>query len=202
MIMETFRARDVIKDADAALVNATKRGDQGAFEKLLSRHQQRVLAIAQRITNNREDSEDVAQECFHKACLHIDDFQGKSLFSTWLTRIAMNEAFMVLRRRGRFIAAPSDNFDQGMKSLRAESADQRPDPEEHCLRYERTQLLTKAMNHLNPAIRTTIFLCDIEECSIQETAQILGTSVSTVKSRLSRGRRKLRGTLNRGFQFT
>jgi RNA polymerase sigma-70 factor, ECF subfamily len=197
--METLPARDVGTDTDAALVAATKRGDRHAFEKLVSRHQQRVLAVAQRITNNREDAEDVVQECFHKAFLHLDGFQEKSLFATWLIRIAMNEAFMVLRRRRRVLAAVSDNSAESEKSVSPEFADQRPDPEERCLQHERTRLLTKAMNYLNSEIRTTIFLREIEERSVQETAQMLGTSVSAVKSRVSRGRRKLRRTLSTGF---
>jgi RNA polymerase sigma-70 factor, ECF subfamily len=202
MIMETFRTSDVIKDADVALVDAIKRGDQHAFEDLVSRHHKRVLAVAYRITNHREDAEDVAQECFQKVFLHIDDFQGKSLFATWLVRIAMNEAFMVLRRRRRFLAAPLDDPEEDGKSVLPESADHRPNPEQHCLRRERARLLAKAMDHLNPEIRTTIFLRDIEERSVQETAQILGTSVSAVKSRLFRGRRVLSGAVNRELLFT
>jgi RNA polymerase sigma-70 factor (ECF subfamily) len=80
-------------------VAATKCGETHAFEKLVFRYKRRVFAVAQRITNNREDAEDVVQESFHKAFLHLDDFQEKSRFSNWLTRIAMNEAFMLLRRR-------------------------------------------------------------------------------------------------------
>src|SRR5437660_8151347 len=97
--MKTSYTTSLNRDADSALVAATKRGDTQAFEELVLRHRQRVLAVALRITNNREDAEDVAQESFHKAFLHLDAFQEKSRFSTWLTRIVMNEAFMLLRRR-------------------------------------------------------------------------------------------------------
>ncbi len=89
--METSYATSIDKDSDGVLVAAAKCGDTQAFEELVFRHEQRVLAVAQRITNNREDAEDVAQESFHKVFLHLDDFQEKSRFSTWLTRIAMNE---------------------------------------------------------------------------------------------------------------
>ena len=88
--MEAFRASDVNGDSDGALVTAAKYGDTRAFEELVLRYKARVLAVAQRITNNREDAEDVAQESFHKAYLHLGDFQEQSLFSTWLTRIVMN----------------------------------------------------------------------------------------------------------------
>ena len=91
------------RDSDAALVAATRRGETHAFAELVLRHKQRVFAVVQRITKNREDSEDVIQESFHKAFLHLDGFQEKSEFSTWLVRIAMNEAFMVLRRKRRAV---------------------------------------------------------------------------------------------------
>src|SRR5690348_18031242 len=83
--MEAPSGTRINKDSDCALVAAAKRGDPRAFEELVLRHRQRVLAVAQRITNNREDAEDAAQESFHKAFLHLDAFQEKSRFTTWLT---------------------------------------------------------------------------------------------------------------------
>ena len=189
----------ISKDSDGALVAATKRGDTQAFEELVLRHKQRVLAVAQRITNNWEDSEDVAQESFHKAFLHLDGFQEKSRFSTWLTRIAMNEAFMLLRRRRGVVEVLPENPDDGMNSSSEAFVDQSPNPEESCSQRERKQLLTEAINRLGPAIRTTILLRDIEERSIKETAQILGTSITAVKARIFQGRRKLRDSVHRGL---
>src|SRR5258707_13359552 len=104
------------KDSDGALVAATKRGDAQAFEELVLRHRQKVVAVAQRITNNRDDAEDVAQESFHKAFLHLEAFQEKSRFSTWLTRIAMNEAFMLLRRRRGIVEVLPENPDDDIRS--------------------------------------------------------------------------------------
>src|SRR5438445_13107998 len=103
--METSCGTGVNRDSDGALVAAAKRGDTRAFEELVLRHKQRVLAVAQRITNNREDAEDVAQESFHKAFLHLGSFQEKSRFSTWLTRLAMTEAFMLPRKRRAMVEA-------------------------------------------------------------------------------------------------
>src|SRR5260370_14303241 len=171
------------QDSDGALVAATKRGDTQAFDELVVRHKQRVLAVAQRITNNREDAEDVAQESFHKAFLHLDAFQEKSLFSTWLTRIAINEAFMLLRRRRGAVEVLRENPDDGTESSSEAFVDQSPNPEESCWRRERTQLLTEAINCLSPTIRTAILLRDIEERSVKETAQSLGASITTVKGR-------------------
>ena len=194
--METFGAISIGKDSDGTLVAAAKLGDSQAFEELVFRHKHKVLAMAQRITNNREDAEDVVQESFHKAFLHLQSFQEKSRFSTWLTRIAMNEAFILLRRRrGVFEVLPGSPDDDAKSSSEA-FVDQSPNPEESCWRRERTNLLAKAINRLGPKIRTTILLRDIEERSVEETAQILGTSITAVKARVFQGRRKLRGTLS------
>jgi RNA polymerase sigma-70 factor (ECF subfamily) len=194
--MEAVRTRDLDADSDAALVAATKSGEPLAFETLVLRHKRRVFALAQRITNNHEDAEDVVQESFHKAFLHLKAFQERSQFSTWLTRIAMNEAFMLLRRRrGIHEVLPDNSEDDGVDAASAAFVDQRPDPEQSCSMRERAQLLTKAINQLGPKTRHTIMLRDIEERSAEETAQILGTSVSAVKARVFQGRQKLRRTV-------
>jgi RNA polymerase sigma factor (sigma-70 family) len=197
--MKTFHAEGTDKDSDEALVAAAKRGGTQAFETLVLRHEQKVLAVAQRITNNREDAEDVAQESLHKAFVHLGDFQEKSRFSTWLTRIAMNEAFMLLRRRRGVVEVLPENPEDGAKSNSEAFVDQSPNPEESCWRRERTQLLTAAINRLRPRVRSTILLRDIEERSAEETAQILGTSIGAVKARVFQGRRKLRRTVNAGL---
>jgi RNA polymerase sigma-70 factor, ECF subfamily len=197
--MATYCSTSTNKLSDEELVAATKRGDAQAFEQLVLCHRLRVLAVAQRITNNREDAEDVAQESFHKAFLHLDAFQEKSRFSTWLTRIAMNEAFMLLRRRRGVVEVLPDSLDDDMKSTSEAFVDRGPNPEESCWQRERTELLTEAINRLGPKIRSTILLRHIEERSAEETARILGTSIAAVKARVFQGRRKLRGALNTGF---
>jgi RNA polymerase sigma-70 factor (ECF subfamily) len=194
--MKTSYASVIAKESDGALVAAARSGDNLAFEKLVFRHKQRVLAVAQRITNNREDAEDVSQESFHKAFLHLNAFQEKSQFSTWLTRITMNEAFMLLRRRRGFLEVLPESPDDDAKSGLERFVDQSPNPEESCWRGERMDLLSKAIHRLAPKIRSTILLRDIEERSVEETAHILGTSISAVKARVFQGRRKLRRTVN------
>jgi RNA polymerase sigma-70 factor, ECF subfamily len=159
--MKTSCTISIDKHSDGALVAATKRGDSRAFEELVLRHKHRVLAVAQRITNNWEDAEDVAQESFHKAFLHLDGFQEKSRFSTWLTRITMNEAFMLLRRRRGVVKVLPENPDDAIESSSEAFVDHSPNPEESCWQRERTQLLTDAINCLGPAIRTAILLRDI-----------------------------------------
>ncbi len=197
--MKTICTTSIDKHSDGALVAATKLGDTQAFEELVRRHKHRVLAVAQRITNNREDAEDVAQESLHKAFLHLDSFQEKARFSTWLTRIAMNEALMLLRRKRGFFEVLPERPDDGAQSAPEAFVDQRPSPEESCWRGERRKLLTAAINRLHPTIRRTMLLRDIEERSVKETAQILGASISAVKARLFHGRRRLRRTVNPGL---
>jgi RNA polymerase sigma-70 factor, ECF subfamily len=193
--MEANHASDASQDS-AVLVAAAKRGNTHAFEELVFRYEQRALAVALRITKNREDAEDVVQESFHKAFVHLHTFQQNSRFSTWLTRIAMNEAFMLLRRRRGIHEVLPDNPDDDAKSVMEAFADQSPTPEESYSRRERAEHLIKAINGLGPKTRTTILLRDIEERSLEETAQILGTSTAAVKARQFHGRRKLRRTMN------
>ena len=197
--METVRATNIAKESDGALVAAAKGGDNQAFEELVLRHEPRVLSVAQRITNNREDAQDVAQESFHKAFCHLNTFQEKARFSTWMTRIAMNEAFMLLRRRRATPEVLPESLDDGEQILSERFVDQRPTPEQSCRLREREQILTAAINRLGPKIRRAILLRDIEERSAEETAQILGTSISAVKARVFQGRRKLRATVNPGL---
>jgi RNA polymerase sigma-70 factor, ECF subfamily len=199
--MGTFHATLATPESESGVVTAAKRGDADAFEQLVLRYKRRVFATALRITNNREDAEDVVQESFHKVFLHLRTFEERSRFSTWLMRIAMNEALMLVRRRRGIIEILPDNHEDGMDTVSEAFVDQRPDPEQSCLRRERSELLTRAINRLAPKTRTTIMLRDIEERSAEETAQILDTSVSAVKARVFHGRRKLRRTVNQNREF-
>jgi len=160
--MRTSCTTGINKDSDGALVAAAKHGDIQAFEELVLRHQQRVFAVAQRITNNREDAEDVTQESFHKAFLHLDVFQEKSRFSTWLIRIAINEAIMLIRGRRRVFEALPGSPDDDVRSFSEAFVDRSPSPEESCWQRERKELLSEAVNRLRPKIRTTILLRDFE----------------------------------------
>ena len=150
--MATFRTIGVDKDSDAILVAAAKCGDTLAFERLVLRYKSRVFAMAKRITKNREDAEDVVQESFHKAFRHLKNFQEKSRFSTWMTRIAMNEAFMLLRRRRGIPETMPEGPDDVAESFSAKFVDQRPSPEEAYRQSERKELLTEAINRLGPKI--------------------------------------------------
>jgi RNA polymerase sigma-70 factor, ECF subfamily len=199
--MGTSLVTSIEKDPDHALVTAAKRGDTHAFENLMLRHKRKVFAIALRITKNREDAEDVVQESFHKAFLHLGGFQEASQFYTWLTRITCNEACMLLRRRRRVPEVLPLTTDDNVNFVPEAFVDQNPNPEESCRRREHSELLTDAINRLGPTIRKTMWLRMVEERSVEETAQMLDTSVAAVKSRVCRGRRELSGTLNRALLY-
>lgn len=182
---------------DGALVTAAKSGSIGAFEVLVKRHQGRILRVARRATRNREDAEDIVQQSLQKAFGHLHKFEERSSFSTWLTRIAINEGFMCLRRR-RAKAVWVDALTPSKEAaLTLQIPDPSANPERSCARRETEQFLFSAINQLTPGVRTAIQLCDLDEHSLKESAHMMGLSVTAVKSRVSRGRRELRKTLKR-----
>ena len=183
---------------DAALVVAAKSGDGHAFEILVGRHEQRILFVARRITRTREDAEDVAQQSFQKAFTHLRKFEGRSAFSTWLTRIAITEALMFLRRSRGLREVLIDDLNDGEETgIALEFPDSSPDPEASYSQREWTEMLSSAMNELPYGTRRAIQLREIEERSSEETARIMGISVSALKGRMFHGRRKLRERLKR-----
>jgi len=134
--------------------------------------------VVQRMTRNREDSEDVVQQSFQKAFVHLKDFQGESLFSTWLTRIAINEALMLLRRkRGSREVPMAESTTEDETALPMDVPDSGPNPEDSCLRREQERILSAAVNELTPGMREAIELRELGELSTGETAQVMGLSV-------------------------
>ena len=183
---------------DAALVAAAKKGDSRAFEVLVGRYQSRIRAIASRFTRVREDAEDIAQQSFQKAFIHLKGFEGNAAFSTWLTRITINEALMWLRRKRASPEVPIEESGVADEAaLRPEFPDSDPSPEDRCLQGERKRILTAAINKLTPGMRTAIELRELGELSTEETAQVMELSVGAVKARVFHGRRKLRAMLRR-----
>ena len=189
----------LLKAEDAVLVAAAKNGSIGAFEVLVKRHRGRILRIAQRVTRNREDAEDVVQQSLQKAFGHLHKFEERSSFSTWLTRIAINEAIMCLRsRRARAVWVDVLTPSKEGTLTALQIPDPSASPERSCAQRETERFLFFAINQLTPGVRTAIQLCDLEEQSLKESAHMMGLSVTAVKSRVSRGRRELRKTL-KGF---
>ncbi len=186
----------VPRTGDMTLVAAAKNGNRKAFDILIERHQQRIFFVARRMTRRREDAEDVVQQSFQNAFAHLRTFEGRSAFSTWLTRIAITEALMFLRRsRGSREVSIDDLNGNEETTTVLEVPDSSPDPEAIYSQREWVEMLSLAMNELPAGIRRAIQLRGLDERSSEETARIMGISVSALKGRMFHGRRKLRERL-------
>src|SRR6202044_833233 len=187
----------VVKDDEGSLVAAAKGGDINAFETLVGRYERKIFRLAQNITQNKEDAEDVMQEAFLKAYQHLSEFQGNSRFYTWLVRIAVNQALMKLRKRRPNQVSLDEEIEAGEESMPREVEDWGPSPEDRYEQSELGKILGDTTADLDPPFRIVFQLRDIEELSTEETAEVLGLSVPAVKSRLLRARLKLRQKLNK-----
>ena len=186
---------------ESTLVAQTRDGDVAAFGELVRRYEGKIFRLAQHVTQNREDAEDVLQETFMKAYEHLVQFKGDSKFYTWIVRIAVNQALMKLRRRKTDKSVSLDEtIDTGEDTVVREIAAWGEDPEEQFSREELGGILDDAIQSLDPLYRNVFVLRDINELSTEETADALGLSVPAVKSRLLRARLQLREKLTRFFK--
>ena len=178
--------------SDERLVAVAKMGHGAAFDELYKRHAERMFRTTHRITRNREDAEDALQECFLNAFLHLRSFDGRSRFSTWLTRIAMNAALMKLRKNRGARDLPLVELAEASE-LRPEQrlADPAPNPEECYAKSEREAILRDEIAKLRPTIRKAVEI-QLQDSSSYETAEILGLSLTAVKAQLFHARTALR----------
>src|ERR1700740_1391130 len=187
--------------AENTLVAQSRQGDTRAFGELVRRYEGKIFRLAQHVTQNREDAEDVLQETFMKAYEHLEQFKGDSKFYTWIVRIAVNQALMKLRRRRTDRSVSLDEtIDTGEDTVVREIAAWGEDPQQQFSREELGEILDGAIENLDPLYRSVFVLRDIEELSTEETAEALGLSVPAVKSRLLRARLQLREKLTRFFR--
>jgi RNA polymerase sigma-70 factor, ECF subfamily len=180
-------------ECDDELVRLAQSGDTKAFSVLVERYEKRIFRVAQSIAHNREDAEDVSQNVFFKAFEALPSFEGRARFSTWLTRIAVNESLMQLRRRRAVMVSLDHPASDEPAAIQLR--DPKPSPEQLCSQGELRQFLTAALDQLRPAMRIVFVLRDMEGLTCEETAEVLGLTVSAVKTRLSRARSVLRGRL-------
>jgi RNA polymerase sigma-70 factor (ECF subfamily) len=180
---------------DEALVAAAKLGDDPAFLELWGRHSNRIFKTAYGITRKREDAEDVIQEAWIKAYLHLNTFDGRAKFSTWLTRIAMNSSLMILRRK-RSHPETSMEITDGDTWQQWDIADRAKNAEELYARREGVERLKRAICRLPPTLRIVVQTRQSNNRSVQEVAELTGISVAATKSRLSRARKILRKALS------
>ena len=196
------------QDADAIhpdilLVERVKQGDLTAFEQLMQQYDRKIFRIAQHITQNREDAEDIVQDTFLKAFTKLEQFQGNSKFYTWLVRIAVNESLMRLRKRR---ASRTISMDEEVQTedgaIPRDFTDWTPNPEQQYSQAELADVLRRTVQSLSPGFRSVFALRDIDGLSTEETSQALGLSVPAVKSRLLRARLQLRERLSRYFRVS
>ena len=190
------RQRMIARDEYAFLV-AAKRGDPVAFENLCKQSASTVFRVARRMMRNNEDAEDVVQESFQQAFIHLKSFNGDSRFSTWLSRIAINAALMKLRKKRLRDVSLDESPESEQRSSPIDVEDQSLNPEQLYAEKEHQRILSEAMKDLTPGMRKAIELRELEERSTEETARIMGISIGAVKARVFHGRRKLRERLNR-----
>ena len=191
------RARSVVYEsqepAEKSLVEAAKGGHSTSFGTLCERYAQQLLRAAHRITRNREDSEDAVQDALLRAFVHLRDFDGRSSFSTWLTRIAINSALMILRKKRTSLETATVGTDDfGPDGVGYEIPDHAPNPERRYAQSEEERILKKAIRSLRPSLREAVEVQQLQERSIRETARAMCISVAAAKGRLFHAKVALR----------
>jgi RNA polymerase sigma factor (sigma-70 family) len=183
--------------SEATLVAAAKSGETAAFGELCERYAKKILRVTHRITRNREDAEDAVQDSLLLAFTHLKDFDGRSRFSTWLTRIAINSALAKLRKNRGVREVPMDDpgptDDPGPIH---EFPDTAPSPEETYHQREHRAALHAAISRLRPRTRRVVEFHQLQEHTMKETARLLGISTVAAKSRMFHARAALRRTLS------
>jgi RNA polymerase sigma-70 factor (ECF subfamily) len=185
------QVRPSLVTMEESLLARARAGDTAAFASLVMPHRDGMLRLAQRILRNREDAEDVVQTAFLDALRHLDAFRGRSRFSSWLSRIVLNAAFMKLRTSRRENEASLDEMVERETAARFEVVEGRPNPEQECSLKEARVLLAKAIDRLGPLYVEVLHMFHVQELPAKEAARILGVPVGTVKARLHRARSSL-----------
>lgn len=177
---------------DEEVVDRVRAGDTALYEIILRRYNQRLYRVARAILRDDGEAEDVMQAAYVRAYEHLGQFAGRAPFSAWLTRIAVHEALLRLRKRGRIDQLDDYKFVGGAGLNMAETS---PDPEQITARAELRQLLEEAILDLPEQYRAVLMLRDVEELSTAETADALSLTEENVKVRLHRGHGMVRSWL-------
>ena len=191
----TLNGRDARSDRD--VVARVRAGDLDLFEVLMRRYNQRLYRTAFSVLRDDAQAEDVVQETWVRAYTHLDQFQERALFSTWLTRIALYEAWSRARKGRRFVRSEPGAQGEG-KTIMSDPISEEGDPERRAAERETARILETAIDRLPDRYRSVFMLREIEELSTAETAESLELSEEAVKTRLHRARRLLRRELSGG----
>jgi RNA polymerase sigma-70 factor, ECF subfamily len=182
--------------SDDDLITAAQRGDQKAFVELCGRHSGVTRTKIFSIVRNHEDAEDALQDTLLRAYTHVTSFRRSCTFATWLTAIGVNSALMILRKRKlrRETSASTSGLEPGTVEL-PEFVDRSPGPEAIYLKQQAILLVRREVEKLHPILRSAVNRYYVSECSLQEAAKAEEISLGAAKSRLSRGRARLRSSL-------
>ncbi len=189
--------------SESDLILRLKRGDEGAFERVVREHGGRLLAVARRFLRDEEEARDAVQECFLSAFRSIHNFEQGSRLSTWLHRIVINASLMRLRSRQRKPEEPIEDllpqFQADGHQVNHPTPDWEGSAEALLARSETRSIVRAAIDRLPESYRAVLLLRDIEEMSTEEAARCLGVTQNAVKIRLHRARQALRGLLEPRF---
>jgi RNA polymerase sigma-70 factor (ECF subfamily) len=184
----------ILERAHAEIVRRILHGELALFELLMRRHNQRVYRAIRSILRDDGESEDVMQDAYVRAYEHLAQFEGRAQFSTWLTRIAVNEAFKRLAARGKLDPLDEERYEEEDGTMPVFQSNS-PTPESNASNSELKSLLEEAILTLPVAYRAVTVLRDVEEMSTAETAKVLSITETNVKVRLHRAHELLRGVL-------
>src|SRR5216683_3205163 len=182
--------QEVTGTKEASLLATAKSGETAALDTLYRAHAEKLFRTVQRITQSREDAQDAVQDSLLRAFLHLKSFDGRSTFSTWLTRIGINSALMILRKRRN--SGELSAHTPGVDETLWEVSDPSPDPERQYAERERERFLRDAIAGLSPRTRRALEFHTFQDHSLQETAAQIGISVSAAKARFFHAKAALR----------
>ena len=177
------------------LIRAAQTGQEWAFVELCSRNSKRVFNTIYGVTKNREDAEDALQDSMMRAFLHLKQFDGRSSFATWFTRIGINSALMILRKKRIRLETSIDATAEGETWQTWQIADYSANPEEHYVGHEKSVRLKRAICRLPTTLRSVVELGQMEGHSMKQIANNMGISIPATKSRLARAKVALRKSM-------
>ena len=192
-----------LQEPDDELAARVARQDVVAFETLMRRHNRRLFRVARAILGDDADAEDALQDAYLDSYRHMGEFRGDAQLATWMTRIVVNHALMRLRKRRRHDAVVplhAASWREGAADIDVRDEASEPPPDA-AMRGEVRQILEQRIDRLPVAFRTVFIMRDVEEMSVEETAQALGIPSATVRSRLFRARALLREALARDLDM-
>lgn len=202
MGMETMREQEqetsqtgMGSPTDEELAGRVSEGETALFEVLMRRHNARVYRAVRALLTDEDEVEDVMQQAYVLAFTHLEQFKGSAKFSTWLIRIAVNEALLRLRKQSRWVSIEGGLGEDSEKSMKLMER-RTPDPERRAIDRELVRLLEVAIDALAPIYRTVLVLREVEGLSTEETAEVLSVSEDVVRTRLHRARALAREELD------